>query len=443
MIQAAVQPGENILVNGDMRGTAFNPMTGEPSKTPDSWIATGAMDGIRFMVEDQKTGRGYVQFSQIDTTKPWPEVVVKQAGLKLVEGEKYRVSAMVRTRGFESPHCGIVVYDRGWYHDTGIRRFPKDSDWTPYSTDVTMISPNGGMHTFAIFACDFKGTIEVKDVKLEALTEKAQAESDKSEMVNLVSKPVLIPWQPLVNQIPLPEKGMFDWITGQRHPQIEFMFHGQLPDSGIYNDFDIHYAIDDFPEESIMLQNGKNTLVFHNGVKKGDFKLAVSVVNRANGNIVLKQEYTATFIRPVKTSAKGHKRLNNLVVEILNNPLKKSAAEQTFRFCTVRDGWVFIAAQDAAADSLEVILDGKLTVISAKTPRLENFRDILKGDHVITVKGAENGGRLVVRSIPEIYNYKPCCDSMLPENPPYDWDFQNKYVHYAVTTHNDGVERIL
>ena len=105
-IHAAVQQGENILVNGVMRGTAFNPMTGEPSKTPDNWIATGAMDGIRFMVEDQKTGRGYVQFSQIDTTKPWPEVVVKQAGLKLVEGEKYRVSAMVRTRGFESPHCG-------------------------------------------------------------------------------------------------------------------------------------------------------------------------------------------------------------------------------------------------------------------------------------------------------------------------------------------------
>ncbi|MBP5640706.1 MAG: hypothetical protein J6X55_14595 [Victivallales bacterium] len=28
---------------------------------------------------------------------------------------------------------------------------------------------------------------------------------------------------------------------------------------------------------------------------------------------------------------------------------------------------------------------------------------------------------------------------MVPENPPYDWDFQNKYVHHAITTHNDGV----
>ena len=114
-------------------------------------------------------------------------------------------------------------------------------------------------------------------------------------------------------------------------------------------------------------------------------------------------------------------------------------AEQTFRFCTVRDGWVFIAAQDAAADSLEITLDGKLTVITAKTPRLETFRDILKGDHTISIKGAANGGQLVIRSIPEIYNYKPCCNSMVSENPPYDWDFQNKYVHYAVTTHNDGV----
>ncbi len=438
-VQAEVRPGENLLVNGEMKGKAFNPFSGEPAKTPDNWIATGALDGVTFIVEDEKTGQGYVQFMQKDTSKPWPEVVIKQAGVKLVEGEKYRLSALVRTKDFESPHCGVVVYDRGWYHDVGVRRFPKDSDWTTVSADVTMLPVNGGVYTFAVFACDFKGTVEFKDVKLEALTEKALAESGKSEIVNIASKPVLIPWQPLLNQIPLPEKGLFDWLTGARYPQMDFWFNGLLPEGGAYGDFDIRYTVDDCPAESVVLQSGKNTIVFHNGVKEGDFKLSLSLVNRANGNIILKQDYTATFIRPVKTSAKGHKRLNNLVVEILNNPLKRSDAEQTFRFCTVRDGWVFIAAQDAAADSLEVTLDGKLTVITAKTPRLETFRDILKGDHAITIKGAKNGGQLIIRSIPEIYNYKPCCDSMVPENPHYDWDFQNKYVHYAVTTHNDGI----
>ncbi|MBQ9447268.1 MAG: hypothetical protein IJU61_11760, partial [Victivallales bacterium] len=190
-VQAAVQPGENLLVNGEMKGKAFNPFSGEPAKTPDNWIATGALDGITFFGEDEKNGQGYVQFTQKDTAKPWPEVVIKQAGVKLVEGEKYRLSAMVRTKGFESPHCGVVVYDRGWYHDVGVRKFPKDSDWTTVSADVTMLPVNGGVYTFAVFACDFKGTVEFKDVKLEALTEKALAESGKSEIVNIASKPVL------------------------------------------------------------------------------------------------------------------------------------------------------------------------------------------------------------------------------------------------------------
>ena len=66
-VQAEVRPGENLLVNGEMKGKAFNPFSGEPAKTPDNWIATGALDGITFIVEDEKTGQGYVQFMQKDT----------------------------------------------------------------------------------------------------------------------------------------------------------------------------------------------------------------------------------------------------------------------------------------------------------------------------------------------------------------------------------------
>ncbi len=442
-LTAGVKPGENILFNGELLGSAVNPTTGKPATVPDLWETMGAAEGVRFIVESGAAkGKGLLRFSQVDPSKPAKEITVKQPALILVEGEKYRISAMVRTSGFESPHCGIVVCDRGWYHDTGIHKFPKNQDWTPMSAEVTMISPNKGKHSFAMFACDFKGTLEIKDVKLEALSEKAQKESEKSELISLVVRPLLIPMTPLVNQITIPE-------ANDAYPQLTFQFNGNLPENTACDDYDIRYAVNDLPEDSVKLRNGLNTIVFKNGVKPGDFKLKVSIVDRAKGNAVCTQEYTATFVTPVKTSDKDHKRLNNLVVEVLNKPIQKSAplrgahsgrAEpQTFTFCTMRDGWVFIAAQNAEADSLEVTLDNSLKVINAKTPRLETFRDISKGKHTLTVKGAANGGNLIVRTIPEIYSYKPCCDSMVPENPPYDWDFQNKYAHYALTTHNDGI----
>ncbi|MBP5639695.1 MAG: hypothetical protein J6X55_09470 [Victivallales bacterium] len=435
ILLAGVKPGENILFNGAMHGNSNNPMTGEPSHAPDSWMPMSAIDGVRFITEGGvATGKGFVRFTPADPSQLGLEVTIKQAGIKLVTGEKYRISALVRTKDFESPHCGIVVYDRGWFHETGIQKFPKNQDWTRMSIDVSMISPNEGLHTFAIYACNFKGILDVTDVKLEALTEKGQQETVKSEMLDALGKPLLIPMEPLVNKITIPEKGQ-----GADYPTLSFLFHGNLPDNTAREDYDIRYSVNDLPEDAIALHEGRNTIVFKKDVKPGDFKLAASVVNRRSGEVICRQEYTATFILPIKTSSKGHKRLNNLVVEILNQPIAKDIAQQSFNFCTMRDGWVFIAMQDAEAESLEVVLDGKLTVITAKTPRLETFRDISMGDHVLTINGAAKGGRLIVRSIPEIYNYKPCCDSMVPENPPYNWDFQNKYVHYAVTTHNDGV----
>ncbi|MBP5638543.1 MAG: hypothetical protein J6X55_03630 [Victivallales bacterium] len=435
VVHAIVQPGENLLYNGIFQGNANDPVSGAPSMTPDLWTPSGAFNCVRFIVESgDATGKGYVRFFQPNPPSLGMEVIVKQPGLVLVPGEKYRFTATVRTTDFESPHCGIVIYDMGWCNDTGIRKFPKNQDWTVMTADIPMISANGGKHTFAMFACNFKGTLEIKDVKLEALSEKAQKESKKSEVLKQLGKPVLIPMEPLINRIVIPEKGM-----GKEFPEMSFLFYGTLPEETTRKDYDIRYSVNDLPEDAVALREGNNVIQFKKGVRPGDFNLKISVANRKSGEVICQQEYTATFVNPIKTSTKGHKRLNNLVIELLNQPIKKTAEPQTFNFCTVRDGWVFIAAENAAAEALEITLDDSLKVIKASTPRLETFRDISMGEHTLTIKGAANGGNLIIRSIPEIYNYKPCCDSMLPENPHYDWDAQNKYVHYAMTTYNDGV----
>lgn len=43
-----------------------------------------------------------------------------------------------------------------------------------------------------------------------------------------------------------------------------------------------------------------------------------------------------------------------------------------------------------------------------------------------------------MRTIPEIINYCPCKNSLVPENPPYDWNFACRHVFRASTVQNGG-----
>ena len=60
------------------------------------------------------------------------------------------------------------------------------------------------------------------------------------------------------------------------------------------------------------------------------------------------------------------------------------------------------------------------------------------GEHRITVSGNSAEARLIVRSIPEIFNYPPCANSHVRENGSYGWEFMKKHILYAVTTLNGG-----
>ena len=93
---------------------------------------------------------------------------------------------------------------------------------------------------------------------------------------------------------------------------------------------------------------------------------------------------------------------------------------------------------DAPAPGLAVTIDGRDTVITAATDRLEAFRELARGEHRIAVEGNNAGARLVVRSIPEIFNYPPCANSHVKENGSYDWKFMKRHILHAVTTLNGG-----
>jgi len=77
-------------------------------------------------------------------------------------------------------------------------------------------------------------------------------------------------------------------------------------------------------------------------------------------------------------------------------------------------------------------------VIAATAGRMEAFRDLSMGAHRITVSGNAAAARLLVRSIPEIFDYPPCVDSAVKENGSYGWDFMQQHILPAVTTLNGG-----
>ncbi len=427
VLRAEVAPGENILINGVFDADEIDQTTGLPTQSPTFWNATGALKNISFSLKNAPAGKGVVKFEAPEGLTS-PEVTMRQMDMTLVPGGKYRISAMVKTKGFKSPHSGITVYNSGWAIEYGLVAFPENQDWTRMQADITLMPSNDNWYGFALFACDFKGSIEIADVKMEAISEDALKGSKASELVKMLVMPRLIPWKPLLNNIPL---------YAGKIPTMTFRFFGKLLD-GDMADYDVLYSINDGASMKVPLVSLDIVLPLSTLKGPGDFNLNVSIVNRKSGKVIYQRTHSASAIVLPPTSDKGHVRLNNLVVEILNAPLAKSDALQKFDFCTMRSGWIFIAAQDAAADSLEIKLDGKVTVINAKTPRLENFRDVLIGGHTLEVKGAVNGGKIIVRSIPEIFNYCPGVNSGVPENPKYDWEFQKKYVLPAVTTQNGG-----
>jgi hypothetical protein len=204
------------------------------------------------------------------------------------------------------------------------------------------------------------------------------------------------------------------------------------------SEYDVVCTIDGTTSRRNPLERGLNTADL-SGLEPGDHKLDVAIVHRATGETVFQRDHLITLVRVPQVDTTSHRRLNNLVVEVLARPLRPDAADQLFEFSTVRDGWIFIKVEvEKDAPGLEVVLDGDNTVITAVTDRLEAFREVPRGRHSLRIRGAVPGGQVVVRAITEIFNYPACANSQVPQNGKYDWDFHVKHIFPAVTTLNGG-----
>lgn len=414
VVVAAVQPGENLLINGAFEGEqlAF-PMFWEKGGNNTSYNPTGGPGNTGAVVFSNPAGA------------PGVRSTCRQYDQQIVAGETYKVSAEVKTVGFKSSHCGLIVHDNGWFKEAGLKSFAENTGgWQHLEQTFKLPESKNGGYGVAIFAVDYVGEIQFAQVKLEAVSAGALAGSAPSQLLLEQNRPRLVAWEPLLNKIPLDE------------PKLTFYLFGKAERA--LTEYDCVCTIDGKTVRKYPLARPRNTVDL-SGLAARDHQLEAAIVDRAAQKSVFSITHTITLTAMPKVDVSAHRRLNNLVTEVLAKPLRASAGPQRFEFSTVRDGWVFIKIETAAADQgLKAVLGTDDTAVTAATDRQEAFRRLPRGTHGLAVSGAASGGKVVVRAIAEIFNYPACASSQVPQNGKYDWAFHLKYIFPAVTTLNGG-----
>lgn len=414
-VHGAVAEGENLLINGSFDA--------EQVDFPEFWSLSSARN-VNYRRVGGPEGKKAAILLKGDGTK-LGAVSARQQGMTLVAGETYRLSAFVKTQGFKSRYAGLVVHNSGWTSAVGITNLPVDSEWTFMEKTFTLMPSKNNEYGLAIFASDPAGELQVADVKLEAVSERARQGS--SSQMAVIAAPRLVPLQPLLNRIP------------RANPEMSFKFCGVLPETRETYECLVTVGDAPIPQQVVPLGRDGTTIVRLAGLACGDYSLKTVVRHRKTQATVFENVYPISLVDLPAVDCSKIRPLNNLVAELLNEPLENGPAPQSFTFANPRDGWIFVAFTGATpATDLTVKIDDRDTGITAATDRLEAFRELPMGEHRITISGADAAARLVVRSIPEIFNYPPCVNSYVKENGRYDWDFMKKHILYAVTTLNGG-----
>ena len=424
---AAVEPGENLLANGTLEAdqAEFPPFWSTDGNTRRcfKWHPSGGPDGLPYIsVHAEKT----------------PDVRLRQFGMDLVKDGRYRISMKVRTKGFSSgSHTGVMLVNSGlWRSTAGVLSLPKDTDgeWRRVSDDFTCFAADDG-YMVLVHVTNQKGELDLADIRLEAIDALALAKSGLSKMAACEKRPRLVPLPPLLAKIPADD------------PRMTFRFFGELEKAD--GEYEVFATVDGLDgRTSVPLVRGDMKLPIPPGATNG--VVTVGVGEKATGKTVTARKYNFRVVGSRvprdrrRDGARPSRRLNNLCVELLSAKLSAEGTNR-FLFAMSRDGWSYAsvvpsAPRDRDAGTRDACpylrIDG-CEVINPSTPRLETFRLLSAGEHELEVSGAA-GGRVVVREIAEILNYCPGVNSGVEENPPYDWDFNERYVLPAVTTQLGG-----
>ncbi len=385
---------DNLVDNGILAS--------DQSDAPDLWVISGGD------VDYRRTGGP--EGLPCLTIKATDSFSLRQSGITLVPGEKYRLSATIKTQNFSCERGLFVVHNDGWRIDWGFKEFPASSDWTRIESEICLDESNIGLYGAAVALFKTQGEISFADIRLEALTETGKRESFSP--LGSCKERFLVPLEPSLANIPNEQKTLpLFWgypITGkttcevvldkQKLPSLEFV--SQIA--------------------SIPLTQAA----------PGQHQVQARVLSET-GEELGKCEFSFQIITPLPAAPEG-KRLNSLVTELLNQTIDKGLDE--FSFVQPRDGWIYFELNGNPTGEL-FLNSEKLALFPGPYGALEARRRLPRGMHQLSVRNSV-GALLIVRSIPELFKYPTCFNSDVPGNGNYDWDFHQKYVLDACTSLN-------
>ena len=408
------QDGKNLAFNGNFRQTAFGHVYGWicPPVPYTTYHATGGPDGLPYVAMRQGDDDSY-------------ENKLRLKYITLVPGERYRISAWIRTKDFSAKRGELLLVNNPWHKEAGIKKFPATTDgWQKFEKEV--ICPekdSGGDYDVVLLIIGQRGELDVADIRLTALTE-AAAENSRSAEEIIVNKPRLIPWGRSFDEIPADK------------PEIEFVWYGRINEKFKTDDHLAEAkAMDgELTSPRVPFEIGKPFGLNLLGLSTGKHPLSVRIISQADGKVVYEEPFTVN-IRTLPRSDDVTKglRLNNLAVELVN---KSVAVDENVPFTLEHDGWVYFTIKDIADNAVfNLMLDGQAISTDTLTNLPEAFRLMTAGRHVVTARCA---GRLIVRSIAELFSCGMVQGPDIAVFPPFDWEFTKKYALNAVTTLNRG-----
>ena len=342
-----------------------------------------------------------------------------QGTFALAAGEPHRFGCHVRTRGIGGCGARLVFFNSAWWKEESLY-LPDDTkgewkklEWSgkimdkgPYSFGLYMAKP----------AAD--GCIELARPYLIAESEKARA----SAVMMKAAKPFrtrLVPIDPKLSEMDASEAKM------------EFFYNGIIdkPESA----YELQAEIDGGKSVAVRLDARHRATVNFGAVPAGRHQISARLIDKATGESVAADEY------PVVTTDRSvideGRRLNNFVRELLSAPL----VDGEVAFDNPRDGWVYVGFEHAPSEAEGFLDGGDLPVVKFRPNEpMDTMRYMSRGRHVLRVKNAGKGGRLVVRTV------KPLMISPTCERPPttdfaaynIGSDWWHRYLYHTFNTYS-------
>jgi hypothetical protein len=312
--------------------------------------------------------------------------------LPLKRGEKYRLSAQVRTHGLgnDMPALRFIIADGPWQKGQGFERLPGDTHgkWLDLSWEGELKLPSvKGDYTCVLYACSSSAGFPDDawvDLRAPRLEGPVDSSYDKSKLMTLHSFPLRVtPVDPLLSEM--------------RSAGAEMLFYC----SAASDEFGrgerklLRATAADRTVTVPFASDGRAKAVF-GPMAPGKINLRAELVGADTGKVYVSNDYRA-YVRDDIVGATPMKRLNNFVSEMIRRPYAAGDIE----FTLAKDTCMYVALSDKDA-KVEASFDGKPAKFFLEAGRQELMHRLLRGRHVLSLKG-EAKGELIVRSVKSIY----------------------------------------